>query len=130
MGGSGASGDAPRHTLDSIAATTASSGLASTELQEEAIEPDVIVMRPALWTTIEAEASDAFASNDNQPAAADAMARRLYGVPVVVTNSATRARPGSDLRGSARIFRTGGASVTIHDSAPRSSGEAPWPTIG
>ena len=53
------------------------------------------------------------------------MARRLYGVPVAVTNSID---VGSSLvgafRDSERIYRTGAASITIHDSAPRTVGEA------
>ena len=87
---------------------------------EEDIEPDAIVMRPALWETIEDEASTEFASNSNQPAATDAMNRRLYGIPVMVTNSATAGEAiVGDFQGSARIFRTGSASVTVHDSQPR-----------
>jgi HK97 family phage major capsid protein len=93
---------------------------AITELQEEDIEPDAIVMTPANWATIEDEASTEFASNSNQPAATDAMNRRLYGIPVMVTNSATAGEAiVGDFRGSARIFRTGSASVTVHDSQPR-----------
>lgn len=48
------------------------------------------------------------------------MNRRLYGVPVMVSTSAeaTEILVG-DFAGSARIFRTGGASITIHDSQPR-----------
>ena len=61
-----------------------------------------------------------FASNDNAPAATDALNRRLYGNPVVVTNSANASEAIiGDFRGSARIFHTGSASVTIHDSQPR-----------
>lgn len=37
-----------------------------------------------------------------------------------MTNSATAGEALiGDFRGSARIFRTGGASITIHDSQPR-----------
>ena len=100
---------------------------AITELQEDDIEPDAIVMTPADWATIEDEASTEFASNSNQPAATDAMNRRLYGIPVVVTNSATASEAIiGDFRGSARIFRTGSASVTIHDSQPRTVSAAQY----
>jgi HK97 family phage major capsid protein len=93
---------------------------AITELQEDDIEPDAIVMTPADWETIEDEASNEFASNSNQPAATDAMNRRLYGIPVMVTNSAAAGEAiVGDFRGSARIFRTGSAAVTVHDSQPR-----------
>ncbi len=100
---------------------------AITELQEEDIEPTAIVMRPSLWATIEAEATTTFASNDNAPAATEALNRRLYGIPVVVTNSAAAGEAiVGDFAGSARVFRTGSASVTIHDSQPRVVGGADY----
>ena len=100
---------------------------AITELQEEDIEPDAIVMQPYLWASIEAEATTTFASNDNAPAATEALNRRLYGIPVVVTNSATAGEAiVGDFAGSARVFRTGSASVTIHDSQPRVVGGADY----
>lgn len=93
---------------------------AITDLQVLDLAPDAIVMTPSDWATIEAEASTEFASNDNLSAANDAYARRLYGVSVVVTNSAFAGEAiVGDFRGSGRIFRTGSASVTIHDSQPR-----------
>lgn len=114
---------------DITAAATAGSGTtfdlagirtAITDLQEADIEPTGIVMTPADWETIEDEATTTFASNDNAPAATEALQRRLYGVPVVVTNSATAGQAiVGDFRESARIYRTGNASITVHDSQPR-----------
>lgn len=96
---------------------------AITDLQELDLEPDAIVMTPADWATIEDEATTTFASNDNTPAATDALTRRLYGIPVVVTNSATAGQAiVGDFRESARVYRTGSASITVHDSQPRDSG--------
>ena len=75
--------------------------------------------------------TDTFAANDNTPGATDALARRLYGVPVVVTNSATSGEALiGDFAGSARIFRTGSASITVHDSQPRDVAGTDYPTTG
>src|SRR5512135_1794912 len=56
--------------------------------------------------------------------AADALQHSLYGVPVMVTNSLEQGTALiGDFTNSCVIYRTGGASVTIHDSAPRSDGQ-------
>ena len=93
---------------------------AITDLQELDLVPSGIVMTPSDWEDVEAEATTTFAANDNFPAATEALAQRLYGVPVAVSNSITS---GSAIvgafRDSARIFRTGSASITLHDSQPR-----------
>ena len=100
---------------------------AITELQEEDIEPDAIVMTPADWATIEADLTATYDANPGLPVATVAMNRRLYGIPVMVTNSATAGEAiVGDFRGSARIFRTGSASVTIHDSQPRTVSAAQY----
>jgi HK97 family phage major capsid protein len=118
------------HVITDItaAATTGTAGTfdlagirsAITELQEIDLEPTAIVMTPGDWEVIEDEATTTFASNDNAPAATDAMRRRLYDVPVVVTNSATAGQAlVGDFAGSARLFTTGSAQITVHDSQPR-----------
>ena len=93
---------------------------AITTLQAADLDPTAIVVNPTDWQAIESSAATQFASNDNFPAATEAMQRRLYGLSVVVTNStaAGKALVG-DFAGSARIFRTGGASISMHDSHPR-----------
>ncbi len=93
---------------------------AITTLQAADLEPTAIVVNPTDWQAIESSAATQFASNDNFPAATEAMQRKLYGLSVVVTNStaAGKALVG-DFRRSARIFRTGSASITLHDSQPR-----------
>jgi len=93
---------------------------ATTTLQAADLEPTAIVVNPTDWQAIESSAATLCASNDNFPAATEAMQRKLYGLSVVVTNStaAGKALVG-DFRGSARIYRTGSASITLHDSQPR-----------
>jgi len=80
---------------------------AITTLQAADLEPTAIVVNPTDWQAIESSAATQCASNDNFPAATEAMQRKLYGLSVVVTNStaAGKALVG-DFRGSARIYRT------------------------
>ncbi len=93
---------------------------AITTLQAADLDPTAIVVNPTDWQSIEASAATQFASNDNFPAATEAMQRKLYGLSVVVTNSTAAGKAiVGDFRGSARIFRTGSASITLHDSQPR-----------
>gem|GEM_PF-3852100 len=93
---------------------------AITTLQAADLEPTAIVVNPTDWQSIEAAAATQFASNDGFATPNEAMQRKLYGLSVVVTNStaAGKALVG-DFGGSARIFRTGSASITLHDSQPR-----------
>lgn len=59
---------------------------AITRLQAANLAPSAFVLNPADWESIELAAADQFAANSNQPSPADAMARRLWGVPVMVSN--------------------------------------------
>jgi hypothetical protein len=93
---------------------------AITDLQLLDLSPSAIVLNPSDWETVETEANTTFAAGNDREAATDAMARRLFSVSVMVTNSiaAGQALIG-DFRGSARVYRTGTASITLHDSQPR-----------
>ena len=81
--------------------------MAVTKLQVVDLEPSGWVLNPLDWEAIELAATAAYASNSNQPAATDSMARRLWGVPVVVTNSMP-AGTGllGDFAGSAVLYMT------------------------
>ncbi|MDP8904493.1 MAG: phage major capsid protein [Chloroflexota bacterium] len=60
---------------------------ALTLLQVSDLEPTAYVLSPTDWATIEGVAAAQFAANPGQPTATDAMQRRLYGVPVPVSNA-------------------------------------------
>ena len=108
--------------------TLANIRAAITTLQSADIEPTGIVMSPSDWATVEAAAATQFASNDNMPAATDALARRLYGLPVTVTNPVANGKAlVGDFRGSALIYRTDMASISVHDSHPRTVDTATVP---
>lgn len=102
---------------------------AITTLQIGELEPSGIVCSPTSWEAIEAEAIATFAANGNMPAATAAMARRLYDVPVVVTNSISDDVAivgdfvGSTTLPSAEIWRTGDVMIDLSDSTPRVVGE-------
>lgn len=90
---------------DTMLATTRR---AITTLEQRELQPGWFVFNPIDWEEIELEAIAQFASNPNMPAAVDRMARRLHGVPVLVTNriAATFGLLG-DFAGSSEQRQTG-----------------------
>ena len=104
--------------------TLATIRTAITGLQELNMAPTAVVLAPADWEDVEAEAVHAYAANANL-SPNEALQSRLYGLPVQVSNSITTGTAiVGDFLGSAQLYRTGGASITVHDSQPRTVGEA------
>jgi hypothetical protein len=94
--------------------------LAITELQAEDLVPDTIVMNPYDWMSVENAAMAAYAEGTSATSLNDLYAHRLFGVPVMVTNSIAEGQCiVGDFAGSAAVYHTGGTLITIHDSAPR-----------
>jgi hypothetical protein len=95
---------------------------AITTLQLLDLTPTAIAINPEDWEVVEAQALEAFAAGD-AAGVNEAYARRLYSLPVVVSNSIDEGQCiVGDFAGSAAVYRTGGTVITIHDSAPREDG--------
>ena len=118
------------HCKDEILAVAAPSGTANlagvrdaiTDLQELDLPPTGIVMSPASWASIEGEIESSFSANPLL-SPLDATRRSLYGVPVQLSTAFHTAILIGDFRGSAHLYRTGGARIDVHDSTPRTVGE-------
>ena len=93
---------------------------AVTQLQLLDLEPDFFVFDPTVWEQIELDAAAQFASNPNQPSPVDAMARRLWGVGVVVSNSmpADTGLLGAFKAGSV-LYQTGGIRIDFSENVYR-----------
>jgi HK97 family phage major capsid protein len=79
---------------------------ALTRLQEREVEPSAYAMNPRDWEEVERAAQETFAANPGQNTPADAMARRLWGVPVFVTNALDEGTILlGDFAGSALLYR-------------------------
>lgn len=85
---------------------------AITQLEQRDLAATAFVFTPATWESIELVAADQFASNPNRRSPVDSMERRLWGVPVVVSNSLPAATGLlGDFRGSSALYLTGDARV-------------------
>ena len=122
------------HVKDEILAVAAPSGTANlagvrdaiTDLQELDLPPTGIVMSPASWASIEGEIETSFSANPLL-SPLDATRQSLYGVAVQLSTAFHTAILIGDFRGSAHLYRTGGARIDVHDSAPRTVGELTVP---
>jgi HK97 family phage major capsid protein len=92
---------------------------AMTQLQVLDLAPSAIVLNPVDWQAVESEITTTFVSDATE--VTDVFARRLYGLPVVVTNSMYE---GTAIVGqfgpiSGTIFVTGGVRIDVSDSFTR-----------
>lgn len=95
---------------------------AITHLQEDDIVPTGVILSPADWESVEADAAAAFVGT-SMDQANDAFSRRLYGLPVTVTTSIDDGEAiVGDFATSIGLWRTGQAEISVHDSMPRSDG--------
>lgn len=93
---------------------------AITTLQLIEMAATAIVINPVDWEETEAAAAELFAANDGMPTPTDTMARRLYGIPVVVSNGiAAGAVLVGSFDDSALLYVTGGIRIDVSDAPPR-----------
>jgi hypothetical protein len=97
---------------------------AITDLQELDFEPDARRDDASDWAAIEIWATSAFVAKDNAP-------RHRGPSPARRARHGDQQReggkgPGRCLRESGPTFRTGSASVAIHDSQPRDAAGTPY----
>jgi hypothetical protein len=93
---------------------------AITSLQLLELEASAIAINPTDWQSVEEEATT-FVTSDRVQNATDALARRLYGVPVVVSTgiAAGQAIVGdfsASQPASADLYVTGGVRIDVSDS--------------
>lgn len=101
---------------------------AITRLEEREVTPSAFAMHPRDWEEAERAAQETFAANPGQNTPTDTMARRLWGVPVTVTNSLTEGTILlGDFRNSAALYRTGGVRVDWSEATYDSgAGSTDW----